>query len=71
MENITEDIVTDRVSKHLESSWILKLIQGLASPWKIQLVVEIPWISLLTLSNPKGKEQTQKDLQDKIAHVVE
>ena len=25
----------------------------------------------ITLSNPKEKKQTQKDIQDKIAHVVE
>ena len=40
----------------------------LGSPWKLQLSLENPWISVLTLSNPKEKEQ---DLQDKITHVVD
>ena len=46
-------------------------------PWKLQLVLESPWISVLTLSNPDSqvpnveeKEQTQKNLQDKIANGV-
>ena len=34
-------------------------------------LLESSWISVLTLSNSKEKEQTQKDLQDKFAHVVE
>ena len=68
-----------RVRTHLERPWrsfdFEIKIQGLESSWKLQSVVESPWISVLTLSNPdsqlhkKGKKQ--KDLQDEIAHVVE
>ena len=46
-------------------------------PWKLQLVLESPWISVLSLSNPDSqvpnveeKEETQKNLQGKIAHGV-
>ena len=39
------------------------------SPWKLQSILESPWISVLTLSNPDSVPNT-KDLQDKIAHVV-
>ena len=46
-------------------------IQGLESPWKLQLVLESRWISVLTLSNPDPDVPNVKDhLQDKIAHVV-
>ena len=57
--------------KVLEGSWILiflYFLKDLKIPWKLQSVLEIPWISVLTLSNPKEKEQPQKYLQYKIAH---
>ena len=56
---------------HLESPWILiflNFLTDLKSPWKLQSVLEIPWISVRTLSSPKEKEQPQKFLQYKIAH---
>ena len=63
-----------RVCTHLDCPWKslnLRLkIQGLESPWKLLSMLESPWISVLTLSNPKEKKQTD-DIQVKIAHVVE
>ena len=55
-----------RTLKVLESSWNLKLIQVLESPWKFQLVVESPWISVLTLSSPKGRSKHRKAFRIKL-----
>ena len=45
----------NRVYTHLKSPWkslnFKMKIQGLESPWKLQWVLESPWISVLTLSN--------------------
>ena len=49
--------------------------QGLENSWKLQSMLESPWILVLTLSNPDSqvakRRQSQKHLQDKITHVVE
>ena len=49
--------------------------QGLENYWKLQSMLESPWILVLTLSNPDSqvakRRQTQKHLQDKITHVAE
>ena len=49
--------------------------QRLQNSWKLQSMLENPWILVLTLSNPDSRvakrRQTQKHLQDKITHVVE
>ena len=42
----------------------------LESPWKLQSVLESPWISMLSIT-PKKKKRTRKDLRDKITRVVE
>ena len=62
-----------RTLKVLESFKIK--IQGLESPWKLQSVLESPWISVLTLSNKDSqvskRSKHRKTYQGKIAHVVE
>ena len=50
--------------------------QGSHAPWKslkLQSLLGSPWISMYPSSSrtPKEKKQTQKDLRDKITHVVE
>ena len=49
--------------------------QELENSWKLQSMLESPWILVLTLSHPDSqvakRRQTQKHLQDKITHVVE
>ena len=59
----------NRVYTYLKSPWkslnFKMKIQGLESPWKLQWVLESPWISVLTLSNldfhvPKSSKRAER-----------
>ena len=58
------------------SELIMIVITGFASTWKSLKIAASAGKSLnfdanVIIRTPKDKEQTQKDLQDKITHVVE
>ena len=64
-----------RQRKHTPNLLLTGFARTFLSPWKLQSVLESPWISVLTLSNTDSqvskRSKHRKTYQDKTSHVVE
>ena len=69
------ELICGQTKKTHSQSTFNRVRTHLESPWKLQSVLESPWISVLTLSNTDSqvskRSKHRKTYQDKTSHVVE